>query len=189
MTTPPAKDVTRLLLDWNNGNQTALNQLMPVVYDELRRVAAGHLRHERPNHTLQATALVNEVYLHLVDESRVNWQNRAHFFGAASRLMRQILVDHARNRQALKRGGGVCKVSLAEAAHAHVESDHEVVALDEALNALAELDPQQSRLVELRYFGGLSIEETAEVLGLSPATVKRHWNSARLWLYDQIKKQ
>jgi RNA polymerase sigma factor (TIGR02999 family) len=181
-------NVTRLLLRWSDGEEAALGELMPVVYDELRRMAIGHLRRERQNHTLQATALVNEVYLELIDQRQVNWRNRAHFFGAAAELMRRILVDHARAHNAAKRGGSAYKVSIGQAANVAAGKDLEVLALDEALTELAALDPQLCRLVELRYFGGLSIEETAEVIGLSPATIKRHWSSARAWLHRRITK-
>jgi RNA polymerase sigma factor (TIGR02999 family) len=186
MARQPSKDITQLLLSWRNGDQAALAELMPVVYDELKRLALGHLRNERPNHTLQATALVHEVYLQLVDQRQVSWQNRAHFFGAAAELMRRILVDHARARRAAKRGGSAYRVSLSAALDAPAQPALDVVALDEALNRLAALDPLQSRLVELRFFGGLSIEATAEVLGISPATVKRHWQTAKAWLYREL---
>lgn len=180
------RDVTQLLLDWSNGEQAAFDKLMPLIYDELRRLAARHLSRERSDHTLQPTALVHEAYLQLVDESHVNWQSRAHFFGAAARLMRRILVDHARERDAAKRGGGELKVTLTEALAAPSMPDVDLIALDRALNELAVLDEQQSQIVELRFFGGLSIEETAEVLAISPATVKRHWITAKTWLRHQI---
>ncbi len=182
-----AKDVTRLLLDWSNGDKAALDELMPAVYDELRHLAAHYLSRERSNHTLQPTALVHEAYLQLVDESRVNWQNRAHFFAAAARMMRHILVDHARAHNAAKRGGGNLKVTLSEAVAAFATPDLDLLALDDALNELGELDPQQSRVVELRYFGGLSIEDTAAVLKISPATVKRDWTTAKAWLRRCLK--
>lgn len=182
-----AKDVTRLLLDWSNGDKAALDELMPAVYDELRHLAAHYLNRERSNHTLQPTALVHEAYLKLVDESRVDWQNRAHFFAAAARMMRHILVDHARAHNAAKRGGGNLKVTLNEAVAAFATPDLDLLALDDALNELSELDPQQSRVVELRYFGGLSIEDTAAVLGISPATVKRDWMTAKAWLRRCLK--
>jgi RNA polymerase sigma factor (TIGR02999 family) len=186
MDEPAPKNITRLLLRWREGDETALDELMPVVYDELRRLAAGHLRRERQDHTLQPTALVNEVFLQLVDQRQVNWRNRAHFFGATAEVMRRILVSHARARNAAKRGGSDYKVSLTQAAGVAAEQDVEVIALDEALTDLAAFDPQLCRLVELRYFGGLSIEETAEVMQLSPATVKRHWSAARAWLHRRI---
>ncbi len=160
---------------------------MPVVYEELRRLAKQHLRRERPDHTLQATALVHEAYLRLVDQRAVTWQNRAHFFGVAAQLMRRILVDYARRRQAAKRGGAALKVSLNELVLAAEERSEEVVALDEALERLAAMDPRQGRVVELRIFSGLTVEETAEVLGISPATVKREWTMARAWLSREIR--
>ena len=161
---------------------------MPLVYDELRRLAERYLRHERPNHTLQATALVHEAYLRLVDQTQVEWQNRAHFFGVAANLMRQILVNHALSHQAAKRGGNAYKLSHNEAASVSKEPDVDLEALDDALNTLAAIDPQQSRIVELRFFGGLTIEETAQVLGISPATVKREWTVAKAWLHCEITK-
>jgi RNA polymerase sigma factor (TIGR02999 family) len=180
-------NVTQLLLAWQNGEAAALDELMAVVYDELRRLAAGRLRHERADHTLQPTALVNEVYLRLVDQQQVSWQNRAHFFGAVTEIMRRLLVSHARRHLADKRGAGAVKVSLAEvAALPEAAPDVDVILLDQALTELAQLDPPLARLVELRYFGGLSIEETAAVLNLSPATVKRHWLTAKSWLKQRL---
>ena len=181
-------DVTRLLADWREGDQRALEQLAPLVYDELRRLAGRYLRRERINHTLQSTALVHEAYLRLIDQSRVQWQNRAHFFGVAAQMIRRILVDHARGHQAAKRGSGVARLSLDEALDASAPRDLDLVALDDALETLARLDPQQSRIIELRYFAGLSIEETAEVIGVSPATVKREWASARAWLFRELNR-
>jgi RNA polymerase sigma factor (TIGR02999 family) len=186
MESPRPGEVTRLLLEWKGGDAAALERLLPLVYAELRRIAARHLRHERPGHTLQPTALVHEAYLRLVSAPELEWRDRAHFFGVAARLMRQILVDHARARQRAKRGGEVRKVSLDEAPEARVTADVDLLALDEALERLAELDPQQSRVVELRYFGGLTIEETAEVVGVSPATVKREWTLAKAWLRREL---
>ncbi|HEX5732815.1 MAG TPA: sigma-70 family RNA polymerase sigma factor [Blastocatellia bacterium] len=186
MASPP--EVTQLLLDWSNGDREALDRLMPVVYDELHRLAARYIARERMDHTLQPTALVHEAYLQLVDQSRVGWQNRAHFFGAAARLMRRILVDHARAHKAAKRGGGEYKVPIDQVAELAEKTDLDLIALDEALTELAALDEQQCRIVEMRYFGGLSIEETAEVLRISPATVKRHWQIAKGWLYQQMQK-
>lgn len=182
---PHSNEVTQLLIDWNNGDTAAVDKLMPIIYTELRTLAARYLSKERINHTLQPTALVHEAYLQLVETSRVNWQNRAHFFGAAARLMRRILVDHARSHQAAKRGGGL-KVSISDEMAIAQPKEIDLVALDDALNLLAALDPQQSRVVELRFFGGLSIEETAEALAISPATVKRHWASAKAWLNHQL---
>ena len=181
---PP--NVTELLLAWNGGDKAALDQLIPVVYDELRRQASRYLRGERPGHTLQTTGLVNEAYLRLVDQRNVRWQNRAHFFGIAAQLMRRILVDHARAKHREKRGGADLRVSLDDAMMMTKGRDIDLVTLDEALDRLAKIDPQQSRVVELRFFGGLNVEETAEVLGISPATVKRDWSVAKAWLYREI---
>jgi RNA polymerase sigma-70 factor (ECF subfamily) len=187
MTTHSPKDITQLLVDWRNGDKAAVDRLMPLVYDELRRLASNFFRRERFNHTLQPTALVNEAYLHLVGRSEVSWQNRAHFFGAAAQLMRHILIDHARTHNAAKRGGGEIRVSLKEELVATEQREVDLIALDSALDQLASLDEQQSRIVELRYFGGLSIDETAEVLAISPATVKREWSTAKAWLYREMK--
>lgn len=181
-------DVTQLLRNWRNGDEAARNQLMGVVYEELRRQAGRYLRRERADHTLQPTALVHEAYLQLIDQSRVNWENRAHFFGAAARLMRRILVDHARAHQAEKRGGGEENIALDEALSVPEGKDVNLLALNDALDELARLDEKQSQIVELRYFGGLSIEETATVLRISPATVKREWSMAKVWLHHQIRK-
>ncbi len=161
---------------------------MPVVYGELRRLAQHYLRRERPDHTLQATALVHEAYLRLVDQRAVTWQNRAHFFGVAAQLMRRILVDHARRHHAAKRGGTALKVSLNDVVLAAEERAEDLVALDDALNRLAAMDPRQGRVVELRLFGGLTVEETAEVLRISPATVKREWTTAKAWLSREIRQ-
>ena len=182
-------DVTRLLKAWGGGNQAALDALIPLVHAELHRVAQAHLRRERPDHSLQATALVNEAYLRLVDQRRVEWQNRAHFFGTAAQLMRRILVDHARQRRRVKRGGDVTKVVLDSAAGAVHPKTIDVLALDVALERLAELDAPQGEIVTLRFFGGLSIEETAEVLSISAATVKREWASARYWFKRELAAQ
>jgi len=182
-----AQDVTQLLLAWNKGDRGALERLMLVVYDELRRLARQKMRLEAQDHTLQPTVLVNEAYLRLVDQQQVNWQNRAHFFGAAAEIIRRILVDHARARARLKRGGGsAVKVSLSESIQAATEGNVDVVVLDRVLDRLASFDPQQARIVELRFFGGLSIEETAEALDISPATVKREWAFARSWLHREM---
>ena len=183
----PKGQITGLLQDWRNGDQAAIDKLLPIVYDELRRLAAGFFRRERLNHTLEPTALVHDAYLHLVDQSRVGWENRAHFFGAAAKLMRRILIDHARGHNAAKRGGGEIRVSLADDVAVTKQRELDLITLDGALDELAVLDEQQSRIVEMRYFGGLSIEETAEVLAISPATVKREWNTARAWLYRRMK--
>ena len=183
-------DITELLLAWGRGDRAALDALMPHVYAELRRQAERALRHEPAGHTLQPTALANEAYLRLVDQDRVHWQNRAQFFGVTAQLMRRVLVDHARSRLAAKRGGGARQITLGTAdalgAAAPDESDVDLLALHEALERLGALDPEQARLVELRYFAGLSIEETATMLGVSPATVKREWAVARAWLRREL---
>jgi RNA polymerase sigma factor (TIGR02999 family) len=178
--------VTQLLLAWRDGEQSALGELMPLVQGELRRLAGRFLRQERPGHTLQPTALVNEAYLRLVDVRHLRWQNRAHFFAISARLMRQILVDFARERNAQKRGGGNAPVNLDEALIIGQQPDEDLVALDDALCALAEIDPRKSQVVDLRFFGGLNIEETAEVLKVSPETVKRDWRMARSWLRRRL---
>jgi len=180
------KSVTQLLVAWSDGDQSALDQLVPLVHEELRRLARSYMRSERPGHTLQTTALINEAYLRLVDQKNVRWQNRAHFLAIAAQLMRRILVDHARRRQYWKRGGGALQVSLANAEALSDERTPDLVALDEALLALAEIDPRRSRVVELRFFGGLNIEETAEVLQISPTTVERDWTTAKAWLYQRV---
>lgn len=174
-------EVTQLLNAWSGGRQEALDELMPIVYQELRKLARSYLRGERDEHTLQPTALVNEAYLRLVDQKHVQWQSRSHFFGIASQLMRRILVDHARKRQSLKRGGGAVSLVFDEAIGSPTQ-DQDLVALDEALNDFASLDPRAAKIVELRQFGGLSIDETADVLEVSPATVKREWTAAKAWL-------
>jgi RNA polymerase sigma factor (TIGR02999 family) len=179
-------DVTGLLLDWNGGNRAALDALLPLVYGELRRLARRYMLAENRGHTLEATALVHEAYLRLIDQNRVNWQNRAQFFGVAAQIIRRLLVDHARGRHRLKRGGGELKVTWTENINVPEPVDVDLVVLDDALNSLAEMDSQQSRIVELRFFGGLSIEETAAALDISPATVKRDWAVARAWLYRAI---
>ncbi len=181
-------DVTQLLVDYSNGKREALDVLTPLVYGELRNLAARYLRRERSDHTLQSTALVHEAYLRLIDQNQVRWQNRAHFFGVAAQMIRRILVDHARTRHAQKRGGNAQKLSLDEAIGLPERRDLDIVALDDALKLLAELDAQQSKVIELRFFGGLSIEETAEALGISPATVKREWVTARAWLLRQLSR-
>jgi RNA polymerase sigma factor (TIGR02999 family) len=179
----PSSPVTQLLVRWREGDREALEALMPLVYDELRRLAHHYLRQERSDHTLQSTALVHEAYLRLAGQNPPQWQNRAHFFGIAAHIMRQILVEYARGRSAAKRGGSACRLTLDEAVALPQQMDVDVVELDKALTGLAELDVQQSRIVELRYFAGLTIEDTSEVLGISPATVKRDWVTARAWLY------
>lgn len=183
---PSAGDITQRLVDWGNGDRAALNELLPIVYDELRRLAESYLRRERPDHTLQPTALVHEAYLRLIDQRNVNWRNRAHFFGIAAQMMRRILITHAQTRNATKRGGGDRKLSLDEAVGVFEEQNVNLIALDEALSRLASIDLRQSQIVELKFFGGLTIEEIAEVLGISPATVKREWSMAQAWLHRQI---
>jgi RNA polymerase sigma-70 factor, ECF subfamily len=179
-------DVTRLLRAWSDGDQGALEQLMPLVYAELRRIARRYLRHEDSDHTLQTSALINEAYLRLVDAQAVRWQNRAHFFAVSAQAMRHILVDFARSRQNLKRGRGVRPISLDEAMIAEPERSADLCALDEALTRLAALNPRQSRVVELRYFGGLTEEEVGEVLRISPRTVRSDWRLARAWLFREL---
>jgi RNA polymerase sigma-70 factor (ECF subfamily) len=181
--------ITRLLLELSNGNRDAVDALMPLIYHELRHLASNYLRRERPDHTLQPTALVNEAYLRMVDQTRANWQNRAHFFGVAAQMMRRILVDHARAHAAEKRGHDFQKLSLDENIDKAVERSEELVALDDALKNLVNIDEQKARIVELRYFGGLSVEETAEVLGVTPITIKRHWRMTKAWLFGQMQKQ
>ena len=181
-------EVTQLLVDWTGGNKAALDQLMPLVYKELRRLARHYLRKERHNHTLQSAALVNEAYVRLVDYSNLRWQDRAQFFGLAAQLMRRILIDHARKHHFAKRGGGARNVSLDEAAVLSEERASDLVALDDALRSLAEMDPRKSQVVELRFFGGLNIEETAEVLNISSMTVQREWRWAKAYLHREISK-
>jgi len=182
---PRLEDVTSLLVASSKGDQEALNQLLPLVYDELRRLADRYLHRERSDHTLQATALVHEAYLRLIDQ-KVSWANRAHFFGVAAEMMRRILIDHARSRQAAKRGSGGIKLSLDDVLEITDERAADLIALDDALKALAEFDPQKARVVELRFFGGLSIEETAAVMGLGTATITRQWRLAKAWLYHEL---
>jgi len=180
--------VTHLLVRWRAGDRAALDSLMPLVYEELRSLAGHYLRRERPNHTLQSTALVHEAYVRLIGQEAPEWQSRAHFFGVAARLMRQILVDHARSGRAAKRGGHSLKLALDESLAGKEQQDLDILALNRALESLAELHPQQSQIVELRFFSGLSIEDAAEVLGLSPATVKRNWTTARAWLFREMNR-
>jgi RNA polymerase sigma factor (TIGR02999 family) len=179
-------NITELLVGYARGDKEALDKLMPIVYEELRRQAARYLRKERPGHTLQTTALIHEAYVRLVDQRNVQWQNRAHFFGIAAQLMRRILVDHARTKKRVKRGGSDVRVSINDANVAVKGQDLDVVALDEALQRLAEIDEQQSRVVELRFFSGLTVEETAAVMGISKATVKRDWSMAKAWLHREL---
>jgi RNA polymerase sigma-70 factor (ECF subfamily) len=186
MSNATPKSVTQLLVAWSDGDQSALDQLVPLVHGELRRLARSYMRGERRGHTLQTTALVNEAYLKLVDQKHVRWQNRAHFLAIAAQLMRRILVDYARRRQYRKRGGDALQVSLADAELLSDERTPDLMALDEALVSLAEIDPRRSQVVELRFFGGLNIEETAEILKVSPTTVERDWTTAKAWLYQRI---
>ena len=182
-----SEGITQLLIDWSKGDQAALEKLMPLVYDELRRLASNYLRRERASHTLQPTALVNEAYLKLVDQRHAKWQNRAQFFGISAQLMRRILVDHARRHQAVKRGGSKQRrLSITSAERVAKQPEIDLLALNEALDELTIMDPQQAQIVELKFFGGLSIEETAEVIGISHATVERDWKMARAWLRRQL---
>ena len=181
---PP--EITQLLAEWSNGNQAALDKLYPLVYEELRRLAHRYMRRERKDHTLQTTALINEAYLRLIDQKNVHWENRAHFFSISAQIMRRILIDYARRYQYAKRGGGAKKISLDDAAVVAKERAAELLMLDEALMSLAERDPRRSQVVELRFFGGLSNEEIASVLKVSPNTVTRDWNLARAWLYREL---
>jgi RNA polymerase sigma factor (TIGR02999 family) len=181
--------VTELLQGWRAGDSRALDALLPLVYDELRRLAHHHLRNERSDHTLQSTALVHEAYLRLVGQDFPAWKSRAHFFAIAAQLMRQILVDYARRRRASKRGSGVCMLTLDDAVALPQGKKIDIVAIDDALSALAEIDPRQSRVVELRFFAGLSLEETSEVMGIATATVQRDWTAARAWLYREISQR
>ena len=180
-------EVTALLLDWSEGDRDALDRLLPVVYSELRRIAGGYLRRERRDHTLQATALVHEVYVRVIDQRQVRWQNRAHFLAIASQLMRRILVDHARRRHASKRGGPHVTLSLDEMVDVPGAGDVDMVAFDDALERLARVDPRQSRIIELRCFGGLTAEETAAIVGVSAPTVRREWALGKAWLYRELR--
>ena len=191
MTTPTGspQEVTQLLIDWSRGDQAALDSLMPLVYEELRRLARRYMRRERVGHTLQTTALINEAYLRLIEQQRVQWHNRAHFFAISAQLMRRILVDHARSHTRAKRGGGVLKLSLDEAVVPSQKRAAELVALDDALQRLATIDLRKSQVVELRFFGGLSVEETAEVLKVTPMTVTRDWKTAKAWLHREMSNE
>jgi RNA polymerase sigma factor (TIGR02999 family) len=188
MTSPSPQEITQLLVDWSNGDEQALERLMPLVYQELHRLAHRHFGRERAGHTLQTTALVHEAYMRMIDQREVHWQNRLHFFAVAAQMMRRILVDYARTRRFAKRGGGAQHVSIDEAMVVSDERAADVVALDEALTSLAEFDQRKSKMVELRFFGGLSIEETAEALDVSPGTVMRDWTLAKAWLQREINK-
>ena len=188
MATAATQEITKLLKAWGEGDRAALDELTPLCYQELRRLAHRHMKRERTGHTLQTSELVNEAFLRLADWEDVEWQNRAHFFAMAARIMRNILVDLARSRRRDKRGGSALMVSLSAAAHIPQERSVDLVALDEALDALAALNERQSRVIELRFFGGLTIEETAEVLKVSPDTVRRDWRLAQAWLYRELSK-
>ena len=188
MTDAQTPQLTQLLIDWSNGDQAALDKLMPLIDEELRRLAHHYMSRERAGHTLQTTALVNEAFVRLVNRRNVNWQNRAHFFGVAAQIMRRLLVDHARKHNAEKRGQDFQKLSLDENIDRAVERSSELVALDDALKTLATFDEQKARMVELRYFGGLSIEETADVMGVTPTTIKRHWRLAKAWLHGEMQR-
>jgi RNA polymerase sigma factor (TIGR02999 family) len=186
---PSPHEITELLVAWGGGDESALDRLMPIVYDELRRLAHRYMSNERPGHTLQTTALVNEAYLRLVSWREARWQNRAHFFAVSAQMMRRILVDFARDRKYLKRGGGALQVSLADAASLTEQRASDLVALDEALTALAEVDPRKAQVVEMRFFGGLSVEEVAEVLKVSKETVMRDWRLAKVWLLRELGRE
>jgi RNA polymerase sigma-70 factor, ECF subfamily len=187
MTISSSQGITQLLLAWSNGDQEALEKLTPLVYAELHRLAKFYMVRERTGHTLQTTALIHEAFLRLIDWKNVRWQNRAHFFGVAAQVMRRILVDFARSRQSIKRGNGTQQISLDEAITIHEDRSAELIALDDALKSLAEIDRRKSEIIELRFFGGLSAEETAEVLNVSLRTVEREWNLARTWLYRELR--
>jgi RNA polymerase sigma factor (TIGR02999 family) len=186
---PPLQEVTQLLVDWGNGNQAALDQLIPLVYTELRQLARRYMSRKRPGHTMQTTALIHEAYLRLVDQNQVRWENRAHFLGIAARLMRQILIEHARRHTRAKRGGGAGTIALDEAAIVSQTRAAELLALDDALERLTAIDPRKSRVVELRFFGGLSVEEAAIVLNVAPNTVLRDWRLAKAWLHREISHE
>lgn len=189
MMTPSSQEVTELLVEWGNGSRAALDKLMPIVYEELRRLARRHMRRERDGHTLQTSALVNEAYLKMINEKDMQWQNRAHFFAVAAQLMRMILIDHARARKVAKRGGGAYTVPLDEAVVVSDERAAELIALDDALKALEAVDKRKSRIAELRFFGGLSVEETAEALKVSEATIMREWRMAKAWLHRELNQE
>ena len=186
---PSPHEVTQLLIDWNNGSQAALDKLMPLVDRELHRLAHHYMRRESPGQTLQSTALVNEAYLRLIDQKHIHLKNRAHFFALAGQLMRRILVDHARSRHYAKRGGGAHRISFDETMVVSNERGADLIALDEALYKLADIDPRKSKVVELRFFGGLSVEEMAEALQISPVTVMREWSMAKAWLYNSLSNE
>lgn len=189
MTTVSPHELTELLVEWQRGDATALDKLTPLVYDELRRIAHRYVQRERNGHTLQTTELVNEAYLRLLRTQRIDWQNRSHFFGVTAQVMRRILIDHARRRHYTKHGGEVRRVSLENAAVMTSQRASELILLDEALSELAKIDSRKSRVVELRYFGGLSFDETAEVLQISLMTVRRDWRAAKAWLYKAVNRE
>lgn len=182
----PDHEITEMLAAWKEGDKAALEDILPLVNRELRKLAHAHMRKEAINHTLQTTALINEAYLKLIEQKNLQWQSRSHFFAIASKIMRRILLDHAKTRLRDKRGGGAIHVELEEAYNISIEKSTELIALDEALNRLAEVDPLKSQIVEMRHFGGMSVEESAEVLGVAPITVMRHWNLAKAWLHREI---
>lgn len=186
--TPKQHEITQLLAEWSDGNQSALDELYPLVYDELHRLARRYMSRERQDHTLQTTALINEAYVRLVDQKNVHWANRSHFFAISAQIMRRILIDHARRHAYAKRGGGAQQVSLDEAATVSRAAGAELLRLDEALKSLSQMDPRRSQVVELRYFGGLNNEEIAGVLNISENTVTRDWNMARAWLHQQLSE-
>ena len=188
MKTTSSREVSQLLIAWGNGDQAALSRLIPLVYQELHRIAARYMRHESPGHTLQTSGLVNEAYLKLVDQKNVHWQNRAHFFGVSAQLMRRILVDHARKHARLKRGGATQKLLLDETAIISTDRAAEFIALDDALTSLAEMDPNKSRIVEMKFFGGLNFDEVAEVEKVSSRTIRREWRKAKAWLQQEMEK-
>ncbi|HET9532346.1 MAG TPA: sigma-70 family RNA polymerase sigma factor [Blastocatellia bacterium] len=188
MSEPTAHEITQLLRAWGDGDQAALDKLAPLVYAELHRLARAYMRGERAGHVLQSTALINEAWVRLIDWKNVEWRNRVHFFGVAAQMMRRILVDFARERATNKRGGSARQIAFEEAVFVSSNRGAEIIALDEALNALAEFDPRKSRIVEMRFFGGLDVEETAAVLKISSRTVKREWNLARAWLYRELSE-
>ncbi|MFY9223771.1 MAG: sigma-70 family RNA polymerase sigma factor [Blastocatellia bacterium] len=182
-------EITNYLVQWSNGDQSALDKIMATVYDELHQIAHNFLQNERPDHTLQTTALVNEAYLRLINFNKIDWKNRAHFFGIAGQIMRNILIDHARKQQANKRFNPNYKLSLDSILNFPIETDSDLIALDEALTNLEKVDPRQSRIIELRFFAGLTIDEVAEILDLSPATIKREWETAKFWLLKELRNQ
>jgi len=189
MNKPPPNEITERLIAWGAGDRAALDQLLPVVYQELRRMAGNYLRQENPGHTLQPTALVHEAWLRLIDQARVDWRNRAQFFGVAAQMMRRILVDHAKAKHREKRGGDAVKLSLDDAINLSLERAADLLALDDALDELTRVDERKSRVVELRYFGGFTVEEIAQILEVSPETVMRDWKLAKAWLYQQIRQE